>query len=572
MKGRANYLCLHRLDQLERRRRRRRSHDVFLPIIRDWAARTDTGDRAELEDLPEDLPFWNEVVGDRRNLPRHRVPALRRLLRHADAPARRRVRRRHRQPPPAVRRRGGAAERVRRSHSRLQPTRSSTRRTSSRTSRRSTSASASATTASRISRATSSGWSPAGAHRRRAATATRSRRRSSGCAITRARSSRELAFAHRGDGRVRGEERVRATRRVARRRRARRPRDLTGALDIARIDAARCSDAAPEATRRRRRRRRTAMRRTTSRRWRGAPASCATSCASCCAPTMPTTSTSSSSAAAASSCARRRSTCRAIVRELLLDRMRTTVLTSATLTVDGALRLHPRRGSASATPTKSGCRRSSTSRGRRSCICRGGCRIRGRRTFALAAGREVIEILKRTRGRAFVLFTSYATLRAVQAIAEMALDYPILVAGHGAALAAAQAVPRDAARGAVRDVELLAGRRRRRRGAELRDHRQAAVRLAGRPDHGGPHRRHPRARRRPVRRVSGAAGDPGAAAGARPADPPPPATAASWRSSIRGCGPRATAGGSSPRCRRRPSSTISARSTRFFARSTGRVN
>jgi ATP-dependent DNA helicase DinG len=49
--------------------------------------------------------------------------------------------------------------------------------------------------------------------------------------------------------------------------------------------------------------------------------------------------------------------------------------------------------------------------------------------FAMAAGREVIEILKRSRGRAFVLFTSYATLRDVQAIAEMALDYPILVQG-----------------------------------------------------------------------------------------------------------------------------------------------
>jgi ATP-dependent DNA helicase DinG len=49
--------------------------------------------------------------------------------------------------------------------------------------------------------------------------------------------------------------------------------------------------------------------------------------------------------------------------------------------------------------------------------------------FPLAAGREVIAILKRTQGRAFVLFTSYASLRAVQAIAEMALDYPILSQG-----------------------------------------------------------------------------------------------------------------------------------------------
>ena len=47
----------------------------------------------------------------------------------------------------------------------------------------------------------------------------------------------------------------------------------------------------------------------------------------------------------------------------------------------------------------------------------------------MAAGREVVEILRRSRGRAFVLFTSYATLRDVQAIAEMALDYPIFVQG-----------------------------------------------------------------------------------------------------------------------------------------------
>ena len=58
----------------------------------------------------------------------------------------------------------------------------------------------------------------------------------------------------------------------------------------------------------------------------------------------------------------------------------------------------------------------------------------------------MIEILRRTRGRAFVLFTSYATLRAVQAMAEMALEYPILVQGTRAPVAAAQAVPRHAAR------------------------------------------------------------------------------------------------------------------------------
>ena len=61
MKGRANYLCLHRLDQLSGRGSGAPSHDVFLPIIRDWSTTTETGDRAEIEDLPEDIAFWNEV-------------------------------------------------------------------------------------------------------------------------------------------------------------------------------------------------------------------------------------------------------------------------------------------------------------------------------------------------------------------------------------------------------------------------------------------------------------------------------------------------------------------------------
>src|SRR5581483_7215794 len=50
-------------------------------------------------------------------------------------------------------------------------------------------------------------------------------------------------------------------------------------------------------------------------------------------------------------------------------------------------------------------------------------------TFSASAAREVIELLKRSRGRAFVLFTSYAMLRAVQQFVEMSLPYPILVQG-----------------------------------------------------------------------------------------------------------------------------------------------
>src|SRR5579864_1544609 len=61
MKGRANYLCLHKLDQLNDSLAPA-AHDVFLPVIREWSTRTKTGDRAEIEDLPEDLPFWTEVA------------------------------------------------------------------------------------------------------------------------------------------------------------------------------------------------------------------------------------------------------------------------------------------------------------------------------------------------------------------------------------------------------------------------------------------------------------------------------------------------------------------------------
>ena len=59
MKGRSNYLCLHRFDQYKMTE----APDAFLlPMIDEWAQRTETGDRAELRDLPEDLPLWKEIA------------------------------------------------------------------------------------------------------------------------------------------------------------------------------------------------------------------------------------------------------------------------------------------------------------------------------------------------------------------------------------------------------------------------------------------------------------------------------------------------------------------------------
>ncbi|MBY0496182.1 MAG: ATP-dependent DNA helicase [Cyanobacteria bacterium] len=58
MKGRANYLCLHRLDQL-------RAHPAapmdFVSTIDEWRRGTGTGDRAELSGLEEDSPLWHDV-------------------------------------------------------------------------------------------------------------------------------------------------------------------------------------------------------------------------------------------------------------------------------------------------------------------------------------------------------------------------------------------------------------------------------------------------------------------------------------------------------------------------------
>ncbi len=117
-----------------------------------------------------------------------------------------------------------------------------------------------------------------------------------------------------------------------------------------------------------------------------------------------------------------------IVRELLLDRMRTTVLTSATLTVEGDFEYIRRRLGVRTAATLS---LASEFDFTRQAIVYLPPRMPDPRSpeFSMAAGREIVEILRRTQGRAFVLFTSYRTLREALGIAEMALDYPMFVQG-----------------------------------------------------------------------------------------------------------------------------------------------
>ncbi|HKG23509.1 MAG TPA: helicase C-terminal domain-containing protein [Blastocatellia bacterium] len=62
MKGRSNYVCLHRLKMADEMPVLQGLDDVhYFEDIRRWAGETETGDRAELVDLPEDLSFWPHI-------------------------------------------------------------------------------------------------------------------------------------------------------------------------------------------------------------------------------------------------------------------------------------------------------------------------------------------------------------------------------------------------------------------------------------------------------------------------------------------------------------------------------
>ncbi|MGH9349211.1 MAG: ATP-dependent DNA helicase [Vicinamibacterales bacterium] len=117
-----------------------------------------------------------------------------------------------------------------------------------------------------------------------------------------------------------------------------------------------------------------------------------------------------------------------IIQDALFDRMRATVLTSATLAVDGSFAyIRGRLGVKQATELRVPSEFNFT----KQAILYLPRRMPPPRSarFAESAAREVLEILKRTEGRAFVLFTSYSVLRTVQQFVEMALPYPVFVQG-----------------------------------------------------------------------------------------------------------------------------------------------
>ncbi len=117
-----------------------------------------------------------------------------------------------------------------------------------------------------------------------------------------------------------------------------------------------------------------------------------------------------------------------IVRELVLDRARTTVLTSATLTIAGAFDYV--RSRLGVNEAREAVLASEFDHATQALLYLPRQMPDPRQPdFTSRAAEEVIAILERTEGRAFVLFTSYASMHAVRERVARALPYPMLTQG-----------------------------------------------------------------------------------------------------------------------------------------------
>jgi ATP-dependent DNA helicase DinG len=62
MKGRSNYLCWSKLEAIDKEQFLFSPHDPkYLKIIKKWARETATGDRAEMSELPDNLTLWHRL-------------------------------------------------------------------------------------------------------------------------------------------------------------------------------------------------------------------------------------------------------------------------------------------------------------------------------------------------------------------------------------------------------------------------------------------------------------------------------------------------------------------------------
>ena len=208
-----------------------------------------------------------------------------------------------------------------------------------------------------------------------------------------------------------------------------------------------------------------------------------------------------------------------IVRDEIVDHFKATVLTSATLAVDGGFdyvrgRLGIRRAEEARLLSEFDYTRRPFS------TCPSACRCLATPDLQTRLGASASRSFDGPRARIRAVHELRDAARR-GAVAAHGIVVSVAGAGHGPAWRAARRVPADTERGAAGDVELLAGRRRGRGSVELRDHRQAAVCLARRSRDGGADGGDDGRGRRPVRRLSGAARHSRAAARSGAAHPAP---------------------------------------------------
>ena len=129
-----------------------------------------------------------------------------------------------------------------------------------------------------------------------------------------------------------------------------------------------------------------------------------------------------------SSCRPRPSTWRPFCKTPLFEKLESAVLTSATLAVGGGFE-YMRGGWAWSMPAKSCCPRISITRARRCFMCRPILPDPRTPQFAAKAADRIRRLLEITRGRAFVLFTSYAQMNEVYQRLLGELEFPMLLQG-----------------------------------------------------------------------------------------------------------------------------------------------
>ena len=81
MKGRQNYLCRQKLYEIESQPVLTGLEEVRLYAeLREWEKKTETGDRAELENLPDPSQLWPQIDARARNLHGQKCPQFERCF------------------------------------------------------------------------------------------------------------------------------------------------------------------------------------------------------------------------------------------------------------------------------------------------------------------------------------------------------------------------------------------------------------------------------------------------------------------------------------------------------------